>query len=269
MLIQDLQWIIDSSHKDTALPSTDDIQAWLFLASERHHWNHIIRAAKFNKLHRLQDNRSLTIWHAQLRDIYDEVNLQLPPFLPVRAKEENFICYECGASFPTKRGWHNHRALKHNITPQNRFYIHGNVCLACNTDFHTISRLDVHLRRRPQCLAVLMDNIDPLTDDIIDDIYDQEDKQNRDIEAIGFHSQKVFIPPTKLQGPTWQCTVTKKQAQCRLIQPTSTADSEAPPNAMPLTPCYEVRHSLVPGPSLKVYFVLHFFSGQRRSEDFQ
>ena len=81
---------------------------------------------------------------------------------------------------------------KHGQLPQARYYVDNSVCRACNTDYHSISRVFAHLRGKPQCLIFMAQHFDQLDDDTIAEVRQAELAENDNMTAAGFHFRKAL-----------------------------------------------------------------------------
>ena len=139
-LIADFQWVKDSNGDRLVLPEADNIGQWLDLALDTSAWRNLIRLTSKLSLAQTQDQRRLQLWRKKITDIYLVMKLTPPPFAPLPEADSNFLCYTCGDTLATSAGWHHHMRA-HGLKPLARQYVSSSICLACNTDFHSIARV--------------------------------------------------------------------------------------------------------------------------------
>ena len=76
-----------------------------------------------------------------------------------------FTCHVCQASFPLRKHLHTHLANVHQLWSPARHFAVGPFCLGCHKWFHSIRRVQSHLKQTPTCLAYAAQVIEPLTQD--------------------------------------------------------------------------------------------------------
>ena len=221
-LIADFQWVKDSNGDRLVLPEADNIGQWLDLALDTRAWRNLIRLTSKLSLAQTQDQRRLQLWRKEITDIYLVMKLTPPPFAPLPEADSNFLCYTCGDTLATSAGWHHHMRA-HGLKPLARQYVSSSICLACNTDFHSIAKVFAHLRGRPQCLATMADNFQPLNDEQIDSTRALELQQDQITLEPGFCHRKTFVRPIRRCGPVLFCPYSKSQARDRQAKPIAVA----------------------------------------------
>ena len=75
---------------------------------------------------------------------------------------EHWPCYECGRFFDSHHSWSTHsRACIGHISPTWRA-IWATHCVSCMQEFHTVPRLQQHLRHTsPRCMELAAANLPP------------------------------------------------------------------------------------------------------------
>ena len=131
-LSADLLWIAERSSKLAEMPSpSEDPQAWIALV--RAHpiaWRKIVADALKP---RPSGQNGQT--HEPPASDHDPCG---PPASP-------WLCYNCGASFTTRRGLASHATHAHKRAGAASDCMHGTNCVACLREFHTRHRLTAHL----------------------------------------------------------------------------------------------------------------------------
>ena len=151
-----------------------------------------------------------------------------------------------------------HRRTHDEFTLQQR-YCGNSVCSARCKDFHDMSTLWVHMYSgSPQCLHTLMSYKEPLNDQ---ELYEAQERRQREFD-LRKAAHRLALPkppmPTRLPGPRMHVVskLVAKQHFMDAIPTVSPALGHTDP--IPLRP---LQH--------KCFYILHLFSGQRRSNDYQ
>lgn len=77
----------------------------------------------------------------------------------------------------------------------------GSVCQACMTEFHTIARLHVHLKRQHRCRLTLFASVPPLSDHDCEAVVAQTLGEQRQQQRTGRHGCYAEAPAIRLPGP--------------------------------------------------------------------
>ena len=73
-----------------------------------------------------------------------------------------WLCYNCGASFTTRRGLASHATHAHKRAGAASDCMHGTNCVACLREFHTRHRLTAHLiHGSPACAEAIRRHLAP------------------------------------------------------------------------------------------------------------
>ena len=182
----------------------------------------------------------------------------------------------------TAVAWHNHRRAAHGVISRAQAIAPSSFCLACLTEFHTLTRLYEHLDRdSPICLHKYEFHFEPLHPDVVASNKALCISQTRRLKAQGHGPAHAVQPICKYPGPVLHLPYDIDPA-CPYDFNIPTVSARefhsidlAAPLAVNLTQTDVQSLSNASSGNLpaiidlKVYFVLHLFSGQRRQDDYQ
>ena len=86
-----------------------------------------------------------------------------PPPVSGFAGTQAFFCDLCGAGFPLRKHLGAHLAKSHGQLSPSRHFALSEYCLACHRFYHSISRVQNHLRQSRSCLLRVVHLVRPLT----------------------------------------------------------------------------------------------------------
>ena len=108
-------------------------------------------------------------------------------------------CYECGLSFASHRALVAHSTAAHAAVSLASRFIFDVYCSCCMTFFHTRQRVHEHLvdgKRR--CLQTLAASVEPASDDLVQQVLDQDKRIRFEETLAGMASQ---TPAIRMHGP--------------------------------------------------------------------
>ena len=95
----------------------------------------------------------------------------------------------------------SHEYLKHAQWSPVRHFAHGPFCVACHTWWHSVRRVQVHMRQDNGCLARAVHIVPPLTKDQILQL-EASDREREQAVHKGAWTKHVRVqPPQRLLGP--------------------------------------------------------------------
>ncbi|CAE7233843.1 unnamed protein product [Symbiodinium necroappetens] len=105
-----------------------------------------------------------------------------------------FPCEFCGALFPLRKHLTVHLARRHDVISPTRLLASGPTCVACLRHYHTVARLQNHLKRSGACLHRSACLFPPLTIDEVREVESQDKNKLRVCEdEFLFSLQNKFI----------------------------------------------------------------------------
>ena len=117
-------------------------------------------------------------------------------------EQDAFMGYECGATFASARGARVHYARVHLQADRDGRYIRGSACHACCCEFHTRTRLEIHLRRRQRrCLRAIRAFMPPMTAEDEEAEISAERERRRQAKLLGFDASFAEVPMLEFAGP--------------------------------------------------------------------
>ena len=94
----------------------------------------------------------LESWAAQPSSVPEPVVAHPDPPAGSSDNGQFFPCEFCGALFPLRKHLTVHLARRHEVISPTRLLAHGPTCVACLRHYHTVVRLQNHLKRSGACL---------------------------------------------------------------------------------------------------------------------
>ena len=126
-----------------------------------------------------------------------------PADLPVGPSESGhfFLCELCGALFPLRKHLTVHLARRHEIISPTRLLAPGPTCVACLRHYHTVARLQNHLKRSGACLYRTACLLPPLDMDEVRAVESQDKAYKK--RVLHGHWEDFTVPPAacQAQGP--------------------------------------------------------------------
>ena len=176
--------------------------------------------------------------------------------------ERGFLCYECGCALATVGAWRTHRAKVRGARHPARALAFGSVCSACCMEFHTRPRLLRHLMYSvPSCLAAYASFFTPCDDATVDAAELADRVESRALRNAGEHDRVARMPAVRVHGCSLPPSVHVPDGMREVMPPHVPEGHDGLVQRAPVS----VHRYL----DITVYYVLHFFSGQRRPGDFQ
>ena len=202
------------------------------------------------------------VWRRSLDSMLYQGCLDLPEGSAAVDVERGFLCYECGCALATAGAWRTHRARVHGARHPARALAFGTTCNACCMEFHSRPRLLWHLMHSVSaCLDAYAAFCSPCDDATVDAAEVTDRLESRALRKAGDYDRVALIPAFRVQGCSLPPAV-RGQFAPGVVLPPSVPD------------LHDSQAERMPAPShmfleATVYYVLHFFSGQRRPGDFQ
>ena len=111
-------------------------------------------------------------------------------------------CCECGLSFASHRALMAHSTAAHATVSFASRFIFDVYCSCCMTFFHTRQRVHEHLvdgKRR--CLQTLAASVEPVSDDLVQQLIDQDKRIRRESKKLSLEWQPKHLPAIRMHGP--------------------------------------------------------------------
>ena len=204
------------------------------------------------------------VWRRTLDGILYRGCFNLPEGSAAVEVERGFLRYDCGCALATAGAWRTHRARVHGARHPARAVAFGTACSGCCMEIHTRLRLLWHLMYSvPACLAAYASFFEPC-DDATVDVAEQSDRtESRALRKAAEYDRVAKMPAVRIYG-------------CALSPAAQALGGEAPGVLPPLVPvgpaeCGAQRTPVALHRYLEatLYYVVHFFSSQRRPGDYQ
>ena len=251
----DLHWGVP------ALPTPMPLAGWVQLArSDPAAWRSGVARVERRALASHVDECLRVTWRRSLDAMLTLGRLPLPEGNAREEAARNFLCYDCGAVLATPGAWRTHRAREHGYRHPARSFALGTVCNGCCVEFHSRPRLVWHMMHsKPACLAANAAFFAPGPEALVDELEATDRAAARALRRSGEYDRVAAIPHVRVPG----CLLPSVGADEGVVDvppvaPLGQGDGPAPP---PLPPLQFIEPD--------IYYVLHFFSGQRRPGDYQ
>ena len=179
-------------------------------------WKSYVKRASKSMLAHVQDQRRLDRFHRNIAEQYAKLGKHVPVFsstdstthdnlhildsLDSRQYRE-YICYECGYTCNTTKGWWNHRQAKHGASQLAPLFVDTSICPACNVDFHTLARCWHHLTdSKPSCMHYVVHNLSALSTERLQAAKELHQQQLDHLTSQGLPPCYGHPPPIKRRG---------------------------------------------------------------------
>ena len=170
-------------------------------------WKSVVKQLQWRPLEVVQDARRQEIFHQDISSIYTTYGVR-PPQCCFDKKDSQFnamkmyICYDCGYSTPSTRGWWRHRREAHSVLQTCQLYLDATVCQVCHSVHHTLERLWRHVSHsRPSCLHCIVNTMDPLSQDRVAEAQAKHEDQMQQLRDKGRPNRYAWPPIDRLPGP--------------------------------------------------------------------
>ncbi|CAE7206779.1 unnamed protein product [Symbiodinium sp. CCMP2592] len=125
-----------------------------------------------------------------------------PAPAPVRPRDSGaFACQWCGARFPMRKHLGAHLAKSHGIFSPARHLAFGDTCISCLTCYHSVSRVQAHLKHSDHCLRRSCLLAPPLTVPQIREVEAQETKARKRVKHGHWAEYSATLPAMRSDGP--------------------------------------------------------------------
>jgi hypothetical protein len=115
---------------------------------------------------------------------------------------ETWPCYNCGASFDSRRALTSHATRAHGRTSDASDCMFGTSCIACLREFHTRPRLSGHLRHGSNaCLEAIARSVAPPTAQEIGELLAEERARTAQARTFPGRHLPCHRPMCRLAGP--------------------------------------------------------------------
>ena len=133
-------------------------------------------------------------------------------FGPPTGVPRSFVCRYCGQGFVLRKNLAAHEYVRHAQWSPVRHYAHSPMCVGCNTWWHTVRRVQVHLRQDNGCLSRLVHVLPPLTKDQIVEVETLDRERERAVRKGAWTRHSRVQPPQKCCGPLSPTLEERRQA---------------------------------------------------------
>ena len=122
---------------------------------------------------------------------------------PPSANEERlpFVCEQCSARFRLRKHLAAHAAKAHGVTSPTRHFAFVPYCLACHKWYHTLSRVQYHLKRSHACLRRVAQVIAPMTIAEVRECEADEVRRHKLIKQGTWGAYRAAPPPLQAFFP--------------------------------------------------------------------
>ena len=202
------------------------------------------------------------VWRRNLDSVLYQGCIDLPEGSAAVNVERGFLCYECGCALATVGAWRAHRARAHGARHPARALAFGSMCSGCCMEFHTRPRLLWHLMYSvSSCLAAYASFFTPCDDDTADAAEFSDRVASRALRRAREYDRVARLPAVRVHGCTLPPSAHGPDSLKGVLPPSVPDDHDVCAQRAPVS-----THRYL---DVTVYYVLHFFSGQRRPGDFQ
>ena len=160
LLRGDLQWMYTQLWNASSLPSPEtDFGSWhTILVHYPGYWKRLLRrCCEHAKLQREREHHARQLHCDVLTILRDHGDLCVPPPAPTRLLSTGvFGCLTCKVRCKSYGGGGAHMFRTHGLRAPHRRFCEGTQCSACLKEYHTIGRLQHHLRSSVACRQVLI-----------------------------------------------------------------------------------------------------------------
>ena len=203
------------------------------------------------------------VWRRSLDGILLRDGIDLPGGSASVGVERGFLCCECGCALTTAGAWRTHRARVHGARHPARALAFGSICNGCCMELHTRPRLLWHLMYSlSSCLGAYASFFAPCDDATVAAAEHSDRVESRALRRAGEYDRVARLPAVRIHG----CTLPPSARGLDSMK------GVLPPNVPDGLGDCDVRRAPVEVHrylDVTVYYVLHFFSGQRRPGDYQ
>ena len=130
--------------------------------------------------------------------------LAQPSSPPVPSDDEEllpYVCEHCSARFRLRKHVAAHAAKAHGVTSPTRHYAFVPYCLACHKWYHTLSRVQYHLKRSHVCLRRVVQVIAPMTIAEVRECEADEARRHKLIKQGTWGAYRAAPPPLQAFFP--------------------------------------------------------------------
>ena len=203
-----------------------------------------------------------SIWRRTLDGILYQGCIDLPEGSAAVEVERGFLCYECGCALATVGAWRAHRAKVHGARHPARALASGTACNGCCMEFHSRPRLLRHLMYSVSaCLDAYASFFVPC-DDTLEAAEQIGLAKSRALRRAGDYDRVAKLPAVRVHGCVLPAATRGLGELRSAVPPRVPAGHDV--GDFQRSPVGVHRYL-----DVTVYYVLHFFSGQRRPGDFQ
>ncbi|CAE7688779.1 unnamed protein product [Symbiodinium sp. CCMP2592] len=117
------------------------------------------------------------------------------------SEERPFACDLCGDRFVLRKHLGVHLARKHGRLSPSRHYALGSHCHACMKHYHSVRRVQAHLKHSSSCLARLLHVFPPLSVEQITEVESVEVKAMRQLRGGCWGAYVAALPVQQAFGP--------------------------------------------------------------------
>ena len=213
-----------------------------------------------------------SIWRTSLNDmLLASARLSLGDSIRDETPVEYCICYDCDASFQSRRAWNLHMRFTHGVRRCHTSFTYGTVCPACALEFHEPRRLTAHFKRPGNsCFPEVCVFWEPMTEREAQSLANAEKVQTAAKRSQGMTNLRAVKPAYRIIGPTIQgraqilgisaqdCAIYVDAAPPIVHMPRQQDSNHLPNRVVPIS---RIQGSFM--------YLLHLFSGQRREHDLQ
>ena len=203
------------------------------------------------------------VWRRSLDGILFQGCIDLPEGSAAVEVERGFLCYECGCFLATVGAWRTHGAKVHGAGHPARALVFGTMCSGCCMEFHSRPRLLWHpMYSVSACLDVYASFFVPCDDATVEASVLIGLAEARALRRAGDYDRVAKLPAVRVHGCVLPAAVCGFGELGGVVPPRVPAGLDAVDTQRKPV---EVHRYL----GVTVYYVLHFFSGQRHPGDFQ
>eukprot|EP00438_Fugacium_kawagutii_P013423 Skav211299 [mRNA] locus=scaffold1052:70762:76259:- [translate_table: standard] len=159
LLRQDLAWMYDQlANSSPLLPPQDHWAQWQeILQFSPRYWKRLVNRATEHAVRQQRSLHGVWTFHKQAYDYlqaYDHNVAPLPPAAQINT-DSRFGCLTCSRRFKSRAGEGAHMCKTHKQVSPLRHLYDSTTCRACLREYHTLDKLQAHLRYSVTCRELL------------------------------------------------------------------------------------------------------------------
>ena len=193
-------WLCKYCPTQLAVNQESDFNEWVVAIMLDNCWRGKIKAAVRSCTDFRHENAKQQVWQVKFEETLAQTGVQSQA-AQLSQVDSTWQCDLCHQEFASKCALSMHAHKVHGYRMLLRYYALGDTCHACNKLYHCRARFRTHLATSHKCLHVLQACFPPCSNEIAQQVDDEDKIQNRQLKDNGWWATKAFLPPLPNQTP--------------------------------------------------------------------